>query len=309
MNDLRKHLYTGLFATAALLVAAVPASAQVTLGAASGFTLLGTTVTCVGPGSVIGDVGATTFTPGACTFEGAVPPATDSAAVLAQAALTTAYNNIRNGDCTPLTDANTGTTSGKDLSTLSGVTLAPGTYCIDDVAKTGTLTLAGPSTGIWIFKTVGTADGALTGTNFSVVMTGGGQPCNVFWAPIHAVTMTTSVFKGTILAGNPTDGSITTTGGSLIGRALAKIAVSLTGPSAIGCGALPAIGGSPDCKPEKDHGYDKHHKKYHKKCNQGVGNGREDCDPGKSDHGRYPFWSNDEHGGKPGDPGRKGGYK
>ena len=49
------------------------------------------------------------------------------------------------------------------------------------------------------------------------------------------------------------------------------------------------------------------------KCNQGVGNGPEGCDPGNSnqdDHGTaYPFGanSNDEVGGEPGNPGRKGG--
>jgi len=43
-------------------------------------------------------------------------------------------------------------------------------------------------------------------------------------------------------------------------------------------------------------------------CNQGVGNGAEWCDPGRSDHGD-PNQSNDELGGVPGDPGRKGGSK
>jgi len=43
-------------------------------------------------------------------------------------------------------------------------------------------------------------------------------------------------------------------------------------------------------------------------CNQGVGNGAELCDPGRSDQGN-PDNSNDELGGVPGDPGRKGGNK
>ena len=72
MNNLPKYLSTCLLATAALAGAA-PASAQVTLGAASGFALLGTTVTCVGPGSVIGDVGATTFTPGSARLRAQCP--------------------------------------------------------------------------------------------------------------------------------------------------------------------------------------------------------------------------------------------
>ncbi len=40
------------------------------------------------------------------------------------------------------------------------------------------------------------------------------------------------------------------------------------------------------------------------KCNQGVGNGNEGCDPGNSDHNQP---SNDEGGGQPGNPGRGGG--
>ena len=42
------------------------------------------------------------------------------------------------------------------------------------------------------------------------------------------------------------------------------------------------------------------------RCNQGVGNGSEGCDPGNSNQGN-PFGSNDEPGGTPGNPGRKGG--
>lgn len=39
------------------------------------------------------------------------------------------------------------------------------------------------------------------------------------------------------------------------------------------------------------------------KCNQGVGNGPEGCDPGNSNHNQP---SNDENGGTPGNPGRRG---
>ena len=49
------------------------------------------------------------------------------------------------------------------------------------------------------------------------------------------------------------------------------------------------------------------------KCNQGVGNGPENCDPGNSNqdgHGSNPFDgarnTNDELGGTPGNPGRLG---
>ena len=46
------------------------------------------------------------------------------------------------------------------------------------------------------------------------------------------------------------------------------------------------------------------HDKDKEKCNQGVGNGPEGCDPGDSNH---RHGSNDENGGTPGNPGRKGG--
>ncbi len=39
------------------------------------------------------------------------------------------------------------------------------------------------------------------------------------------------------------------------------------------------------------------------KCNQGVGNGSEGCDPGNSNNKNS---SNDENGGVPGAPGRQG---
>jgi len=146
-----------------------------------------------------------------------------AAAADAQADLASAYNAKQQGNCTSFT-------------TLAGVTLAPGFYCIDDVAKTGTLTLSGGPDDVWIFKTVQSAAGDLTGTKFSVAMEGGAQPCNVFWAPVAAVTMTDSTLKGNILAGNPTPnvGSITLTRGTLAGRALASGAVTITGTTVIG---------------------------------------------------------------------------
>jgi uncharacterized membrane protein YebE (DUF533 family) len=100
----------------------------------------------------------------------------------------------------------------------------------------------------------------------------------------EAATMTNSDFKGTILAG----AAITLTGGTFSGRALAKAAVTLTGVAATGCE------GGGTFKPAKQ------------RCNQGVGNGPEGCDPGNSNQGN-PFRSNDELGGTPGNPGRKGG--
>jgi hypothetical protein len=176
--------------------------------------------------------------------------------------------------------------------TLAGVTLTPGVYCFDAAATlTGTLTLKGPAKGIWIFKVGTSGTGALTGTDFSVVMAGGGQACNVYWWVAQAATMTTSNFLGTILAG----ADITVTGGTFSGDTLAggtgttsvpTGAVTLTGVALVGC--VQTSGPS------------------RSRCNQGVGNGPEGCDPGNSNN-HNP--SNDELGGTPGDPGRQGSNK
>lgn len=293
MNDFKKHISAYLLGIAVLAGGATPAWAQVTLGAASDFAVLGgTAITCTAGSVVTGDVGlspGTAFTNTGCTIAGGTPPATNAAAAAARTAFLSAYAalQLQTASCIPAP------------GNLSGASLAPGIYCLDAVAKAGTLTLTGPSNGVWIFL----VNGALTGTNFSVVMAGGGQPCNVFWAPTGATTMTDSAFKGTILSGDAAIGSITLTRGSLAGRALANVAVTMTGTSIIGCDVL---SDPQSCKPRKHHGHDKD--KEHKKCNQGVGNGSEDCDPGHSNK-HNPFGSNDERGGTPGNPGRKGGNK
>lgn len=297
MNNLQKYLSTCLLATAALLGGVSPAWAQVTLGAASDFAVLGgTNVTCTA-GVITGDVGvspgsAVPFTNTGCTITGGTPPATNAAAAAARTAFLSAYAALRAQPCT-----------GTLLSTITGpVTLTPGVYCTGAaLTGTGVLTLDAQNNpnAIWIFKIGTEATGALTGTNFSVVMANGGQPCNVYWVPNAGVTMSTSTLSGNILAGDAIGGSITFTDVTLAGSAMASVAVTMTRGSIIDCYT---VSPSPSCKPKKHHGHDKDHKK----CNQGVGNGSEGCDPGNSNQGN-PFGSNDERGGKPGDPGRKGG--
>ena len=186
-------------------------------------------------------------------------------------------------------DAAAATQCGTVLTgTLAGVTLAPGVYCFDAAATlTGLLTLKGPSNGIWLFKVGTLGTGALTGTNLSMVMDGGGEACNVTWQVAEAATMTTSDFLGTILAG----AAITLTGGTFNGDALAKFAVTLTGSTLTPC----TLSGGRSSAPRQ-------------RCNQGVGNSTENCDPGNSNQGN-PLRSNDELGGTPGSPGRMGGSK
>jgi ice-binding like protein len=199
-----------------LLVTARNATAQ-SGGAVSSFAILGgPAVTCT-RSTTSGDVGVastTAFTNTGCSISGNIH-AGDALAAQAYNDYLGAYNNIAATSC-----------SGPVLTgTLAGRTLAPGVYCVSAEAKTGTLTLNGPSTGSWTFKvTDGAHTGAFTGTSFFVVMAGGGQACNVIWWSEAAATQTDSDIKGNILSG----AGLTLTRGSFVGRALAKAAVTLT---------------------------------------------------------------------------------
>jgi len=238
LNNHQKYLSTGLLAAVALIGGISSASAQApALGASANFAVLGgTAVTCTG-GAVVGEVGISpgitaAYTNTGCAVAGTTPPASNAGATQAQADFITAYDGLAvraaSRACTEV------------LGNLAGENLPPGDYCLDSVAKTGLLTLNGPSNGVWIFL----VNGALTGTSFTVVMAGGGQPCNVYWAPSVAATFTTSTVKGNILAGNAAGGSITLTGGALTGRILAHVATTTTGTSVVGCQAagLPSGG-------------------------------------------------------------------
>jgi hypothetical protein len=196
------------------------------LGAAGSYGVLANSAVTCTSSTINGDVGiftvGTPVTQTSCPINGTVH-AGDAAAAAAYADFLAAYDAIAAipaEQCVVLT------------GTLAGEVLPPGVYCFDAAATlTGQLTLDGPSTAVWVFK-IGTAGtGALTGTNFSVVMTGGAQPCNVYWWVAEAATLTTSNFQGTLLAGAAT----TFTGGSLIGRDFTKAAATLTGVVTAAC--------------------------------------------------------------------------
>lgn len=276
--------------TVIVVSASAWAQAAPSLGSASGYAALAGgpaagAVTCT-VSTVTGDVGVVlpgTFVDTGCTISGTV----DTNAVAAYADFLFAYGTFPSIPCDQ-------TLTG----TLAGVTLSPGVYCFTEAATlTGTLTLNGPADGVWIFKIGTGGTGALTGTNFSVVMAGGAEaaPCpNVYWWVSQGATLTTSTFRGTILAG----ADITVTGGTFKGNALAGGAGTTSAPT----GAVTVTGSTiTSCPPE---GGNVVHVKV--KCNQGVGNGPEGCDPGNSNH-RHP--SNDERGGTPGNPGRKPGNR
>jgi len=315
MNHLQKHLSASLIALAALLAAPMAAWAATTpgLGTASSFAVLsaapnaGGAVTCT-TSTVNGDVGSSgamaSVVNTGCTINGAII-APVSAGVLLD--FNNAYDQYANIPCTDnLLPAYTG----------AALTLAPGVYCTDAAVTftNTTLTLAGGPNDVWIFKIGTLGTGALTGTNFTVKMANGGDPCNVSWWVAEAATMTTSGFQGDILTG----AAITVTGVAgaatpFNGDILAKAAVTMTDVTVTGCNANGGGGNDNHCDNghhdghDKDNGHHYGHDKDHDKCNQGVGNGHEGCDPGHSD--KNPWSSNDEHGGKPGDPGRKGGNR
>jgi hypothetical protein len=204
-----------------------------------GFTILGRAAVTCSTGSIIGDVGtfqaAGDAPPGSITAS-CGPVTTGTVHAPGDPASKAAYNNFLNayialapvaGDC------NAGNTL---VGTLAGVSLTPGTYCFTAAAAlTGTLTLNGPPTGVWLFK-IGTAGtGDLTGTNFDVIMAGGAVPCNVTWWVRQASAMTTSNFKGTVMAGT----GVTFTGGTFIGNGWAGASGSgdatETGTAITGC--------------------------------------------------------------------------
>jgi hypothetical protein len=289
-----------------LLTQAAFAQSAPTLGTASSFAVLsaapdhGGAVTCT-RSDIDGDVGSSGFdasvTQTNCTITGAVI-APVSANVIKD--FNDAYAALADVKCDVTLPA---------PGNLAGLILAPGVYCVDAASTTtsGTLTLNGGSTDTWLFKIGNTAVGALTGTDFSVVMADRTPvpACNVTWWVEAATTMTRGAFNGVILAGAAItlEGTVHTAGTppveTFAGQALATAAVTLTDVAFIGCESSSRGG------------------KAKSKCNQGVGNGPENCDPGNSNqdgHNSNPFNdgtparnTNDELGGTPGNPGRQGG--
>jgi len=204
--------------------------------AAEDFAVLaGAAVTCTGS-TVQGNVGLAN--PGTITNTGCTITA-EAGTPAAQAAYATFLADYENLRTQPPCDFNN--------VPLAGAFLLPGVYCYDAaVAVTNsTLTLVGSATDTWIFRIGTSGIGALTGTGFNVVVTGGATCDNsVFWWTAQAATLTDSVFIGSILAG----ADITLTRGGLTGQVSAggtgtttsrTGAVTLTGSTVDFCGATP----------------------------------------------------------------------
>lgn len=225
-------------ATAAFLFSPADAFAQIPLGTAQGFAVLGgSTITNTGATIITGDLGVSPgssisgFPPG--IVNGTVHSA-DGVAAQAQADLTTAYNTAAGMPC------------GTDLSgqDLGGLTLTPGVYCFTtSAALTGTLTLdfQGNPNAQFVFK-VGSTLTTASASSVVFINNGGAIcPANLYWQIGSSATLgTSSSFAGNILALS----SITlTTGANLAGRALARNgAVTLdTNNVSVGVCDVPAL--------------------------------------------------------------------
>jgi hypothetical protein len=195
------------FATAIVGTAPAPI-----LGTAATYGILaGSTVTCVTGGTINADVGVspgsttTGFPP--CVITGSTNLA-NAAAAQAQIDLTAAYNYLAGLPCgTVVTPAD-----------LGGRTLPPGVYCVaSSMAVTGTVTLAGPASGVWVFQMGSTLT---TGTTANIALSGGALASNVWWQVGSSATLGTgTTFRGNIVA-------LTTItlvdNATMLGRALAR---------------------------------------------------------------------------------------
>jgi hypothetical protein len=214
---------------AALLFGASPASAQSAppLGRVQSFAVLGgSAVTAAGPaGTVIGgDVGSAP-TPSVSGFPPAVVTAgftiyTAANAVTAGARLDagTAFTNLAGQTC-PAANIIAG-------GNLGGLNLGPGVYCMPTGNLTGTLTLTGSATDVWVFQM--TLDTLTTASASQVVMAGGANACNVFWQ----VSSSATLGSGSTLRGNIFSGASISLGTTshVIGRTIAGTgAVTLDG--------------------------------------------------------------------------------
>lgn len=217
-----------------LLFVTSPLSAQISLGTAQNFGVLGgSTVTNTGATTVNGNVGVSPgsavsgFPPG--VVAGGAIHSNDAVAQQAQNDLTTAYNNIAATPCTvDLTGQN-----------LGGLTLTPGVYCYASSAQlTGALTLdaLGNANALFLFK-IGSTLTTASGSSVTIINNGGNSCNKAYWQVGSSATIGTGTsFTGDILALT----SITlTTGANTNGRALARNgAVTLDTNNVNTCGVL-----------------------------------------------------------------------
>ena len=164
---------------------AFAAEAPVGLGTAESFAIL------AGPTVISGDVGVS---PGSAV-DGFLPGvvnngeihAADAVAASAQADLTIAFD-----DAAGRLPVKSG------IIDLTGRKFPSGVYSGGEVGLTGTVTLVGDSSSVFIFQAASTL---ITGSGSRVVLEGDINPCNVFWQVGSSATLGSgSQFVGTVLA-------------------------------------------------------------------------------------------------------------
>jgi len=218
--------------------------APIPLGVSGNYVILGkTTVTTTGVTAITGDVGlspaaASFFTGfsqvldggGAFSVSSLVTGrmfASDYAGGTTAADLTTATTNMStaytNGAGRSPVDIVSNPGTNVDPRDLVGLNLGRGVYKIDSPVNatiTGTLTLTGNATDVWIFQIAGTLN-----VHGNVTLAGTARPENVFWV----VAGQTTIFPGAQMKGIILDqtGIAMQSGASINGRLLAQTAVTL----------------------------------------------------------------------------------
>ncbi len=181
------------------------------LGSADNFAVLaGSGITNTGTTTITGDVGTyPTITEtgfGTVTLTG-TDHAGDTVTQQAKTDLSTAYTYYAGQ--TPVTVA----------TELGGTSPVPGVYgsASGTFGITGTLTLTGNATDVWIFQTATTL---ITAASSQITMDGTAKAANVYWVVGSSATLgTSSIFRGNILALT----SITISNGVTVdGRVLAR---------------------------------------------------------------------------------------
>lgn len=216
-------------ALAALLYGPSRALAQSapSLGNAASFAVLGgNAVTNSGPTVVTGNLGVspgntvTGFGSGSGTVRVGDVFSNTALAQAAQHDAFAAYNALADSACT---------------ATISGLlsgSLSRGVYCLSSPAQlTGTLTLNGDASAVWIFQIPGTLT---TDPDSNVLVINGGKAGNVFWRVGTSATLGAgSFFQGNLL----TPGSITLQGGAIVSGRLLSLngAVALNADSVSLC--------------------------------------------------------------------------
>jgi len=238
---MRRTSIIAVITVAASLSGSLSVSAQIPLGTAQAFSVLGgSTVTNTGPTVVTGSLGVspgssvTGFPPGIVV--GGTIHAADAVAAQAQSDVTTAYNTAAGLPC------------GTDLTAqdLGGMTLTPGVYCFSTSAGlTGTLTLdmQGDPNAQFVFQIGSTLTTASASSVVTINNGGANCPANLYWQVGSSATLGSgSSFAGNILALT----SITlTTAASTNGRLLARNgAVTLDSNTITLCGGAGGPGGN-----------------------------------------------------------------